>query len=72
MDSMIRELSRGNPNYLPSKFWQTLNQKNLEQLESEGIENFKQTVAQNYFLRQAKVQVSFFEAMYAIPGPTSA
>jgi len=24
MDSMIRELSRGNPNYLLSKFWQTL------------------------------------------------
>jgi putative sugar O-methyltransferase len=49
MDSMFRELSRGNPDYLPSKFWQTLNQKNLEQLESEGIENIKQTVAQNYF-----------------------
>src|SRR6266851_3792240 len=49
IDSMVKELSRGNPNYLPSKFWQTLNQKNLEQIEVEGFQNFKQTVAQNYF-----------------------
>lgn len=49
VDLMFDCLSRGNPIYLPSKFWEVLNKKNIEQLESEGIENFKQTVAQNYF-----------------------
>jgi putative sugar O-methyltransferase len=49
LQSMINELSRGNQSYLPSKFWQTLNQKNQEQIEGDGLANFKQTVAQNYF-----------------------
>jgi len=49
LDSMFRELSRGNPEYLPSKFWQFYNEKNVNQIEGEGLENFKQTVAQNYF-----------------------
>ncbi len=42
-------LAHGNSIYLQSKFWEALNEKNLEQLESRGIANFKQTVAQNYF-----------------------
>ncbi len=41
--------SRGDQVYLPSKFWEALNKKNIKQLEVEGIENLKQTVAQNYF-----------------------
>src|SRR5260221_630886 len=35
--------------YLPSKFWQALNDKNVQQLEVSGIGNIKRTVAQNYF-----------------------
>ena len=42
-------LSDGNPIYLPSKFWEALNDKNVQQLESGGLQNIKQTVAQNYF-----------------------
>ncbi|MBW1910576.1 MAG: putative sugar O-methyltransferase [Deltaproteobacteria bacterium] len=47
---MFQYLSTGNPVYLPSRFWDTLNKKNLEHLESDdGYENFKQTIARNYF-----------------------
>jgi putative sugar O-methyltransferase len=46
---MTECLSQGNPVYLPSKFWEELNNKNIKQLESDGIDNIKQTVAQNYF-----------------------
>jgi len=49
VESMIQELSRGNPSYLPSKFWQTLNEKNISQIEGDGFATFKRTVAQNYF-----------------------
>jgi putative sugar O-methyltransferase len=47
--SMFDCLSRGNAIYLPSKFWEALNDKNVQQLESGGLQNIKQTVAQNYF-----------------------
>jgi len=41
--------SKGDQIYLPSKFWEFYNEKNIKQLEISGIENIKQTVAQNYF-----------------------
>ena len=40
-------LEQGEDIYLPSRFWQTLNEKNLGQLRELGFENFKQTLAQN-------------------------
>jgi putative sugar O-methyltransferase len=53
MDPLLRGMfdcfSEGDPIFLPSKFWKVLNEKNIRQLESEGIDNLKQTVAQNYF-----------------------
>ena len=49
LQSMFDCLSRGKTIYLPSKFWDALNTKNLQQLEAEGLHNIKQTVAQNYF-----------------------
>lgn len=49
LQSMFDSLARGNGVYLPSKFWEALNEKNIQQLESGGLENIKQTVAQNYF-----------------------
>jgi len=45
---MFECLTKADPVFHPSKFWGELNTKNLEQLERE-IENFKQTVALNYF-----------------------
>ena len=53
MNKILRAMfdcfSRGDQVYPPSKFWEALNKKNIKQLEVEGIENLKQTVAQNYF-----------------------
>ncbi len=47
--SMFACLASGNTIYLPSKFWEALNEKNVQQLENGGLQNIKQTVAQNYF-----------------------
>lgn len=53
MDSTIKamstELRRGRDVYLPSKFWENYGSKNLGQLESDGFDHFKQTIALNYF-----------------------
>lgn len=53
MNEILRAMfdcfSKGDQIYLPSKFWELLNEKNIKQLETEGIGNLKQTVAQNYF-----------------------
>ena len=35
--------------YQPSKYWDHLNEKNLNQLSDSGIDNFKRTVNLNYF-----------------------
>ena len=49
MQEMFRCLERGPEIYLPSKFWQQLNAKNIAELESAGMRNIKRTLAQNYF-----------------------
>lgn len=49
LKAMFDCLSAGKAAYLPSKFWETLNTKNLGQLADGGISNFKRTIAQNYF-----------------------
>jgi len=49
LSAMASCLAAGDPVFLPSKFWEAFNSTNLKQLESEGIENLKQTVALNYF-----------------------
>ena len=41
--------SNGSSAYHPSKFWEYYNDRNIKQLEAEGIDNIKQTVATNYF-----------------------
>ncbi|MFH1397401.1 MAG: putative sugar O-methyltransferase [Candidatus Omnitrophota bacterium] len=42
-------LSSNRKELFPSKYWVTLNKKNLEQLEKYGYDNFKRTIALNYF-----------------------
>ena len=49
LEEMFRCLDQGDPAFLPSAFWTSYNEKNLAQLDSEGLENFKRTVALNYF-----------------------
>ena len=42
-------LSSNKKELFPSKYWVALNKKNLEQLEKYGYENFKRTIALDYF-----------------------
>jgi putative sugar O-methyltransferase len=53
MDSRILEMqeefSKSRAEILPSKFWLEYNKMNVEQLQQYGYENFKRTLALNYF-----------------------
>jgi len=49
LNQMFESLGAGPAVYQPSKFWQQLNEKNVSQLESTGLQNVKRTLAQNYF-----------------------
>lgn len=42
-------LAKNDPVFQPGKLWESLNAKNIKQLETDGIEHLKQTVATNYF-----------------------
>ena len=49
VDDMGAELTRGPQLFLPSRYWQDLNARNLAQLADGGFARFKRTVNQNYF-----------------------
>jgi putative sugar O-methyltransferase len=49
LNEMIEALRGAGPETLPSDFWNSLNRLNLEQLADFGFENFKRTIARNYF-----------------------
>ncbi|MDG2375376.1 MAG: putative sugar O-methyltransferase [Woeseiaceae bacterium] len=49
IQEMFDEFPRFRPEILPSKYWEELNRKNLQQLVESRYENFKRTVARNYF-----------------------
>jgi putative sugar O-methyltransferase len=42
-------LERGRPEVQPSKYWMKLNKGNQDQLFTSGFENFRRTVAKDYF-----------------------
>lgn len=46
---MFDEFSNFRAEILPSKYWVELNRKNLAQLADSGYDNFKRTLARNYF-----------------------
>ena len=46
---MFEEFPKYRKEILPSKYWEELNRKNLQQLADSRYENFKRTVARNYF-----------------------
>jgi putative sugar O-methyltransferase len=46
---MFSALARGEPLARPSRYWEELNKMNLAQLNEHGYENFKRTIALNYF-----------------------
>ncbi len=49
MRVMFDEFPRYRNEVLPSKYWEELNRKNLQQLADSKYENFKRTIARNYF-----------------------
>lgn len=51
---MFEALSKARSEVLPSRYWIELNKKNLRQLEESGYENFKRTLALNYFTSFAR------------------
>lgn len=49
LSSMFQSVERGDSRARPSKYWVELNKMNLAQLQQHGYENFKRTIALNYF-----------------------
>jgi hypothetical protein len=48
LKAMFDGLSTGKAAYFPSKILEMPNERNLGQLDDEGIGNFKRTIARNY------------------------
>ena len=57
LEEMLQEIDRAPQEVLPSKYWVELNKKNLEQLQKSGLENFKRTLALNYFTFLVKKKI---------------
>lgn len=49
LESMFAAVDSGDSHARPSKYWMELNRLNLTQLQQYGYENFKRTIALNYF-----------------------
>src|ERR1035438_6843376 len=49
LESMFAAVNSGDSCARPSKYWIELNRMNLAQLQQHGYENFKRTIALNYF-----------------------
>ena len=46
---MLDEFPKFREEILPSKYWEALNERNLKQISEDSYDNFKRTVARNYF-----------------------
>jgi putative sugar O-methyltransferase len=49
IDDMFCALAEAPGQVRPSRYWEELNKMNLAQLKQEGFDNFKRTIALNYF-----------------------
>jgi putative sugar O-methyltransferase len=49
LGAMVASVEAGDLRARPSKYWVELNRMNLAQLQQHGYENFKRTIALNYF-----------------------
>src|ERR1700691_4578621 len=49
LELMFAAVNSGDARARPSKYWIELNRMNLAQLQQHGYENFKRTIALNYF-----------------------
>jgi len=49
INEMLANLAKGETATRPSRYWEELNKMNMAQLNEQGYENFKKTIALNYF-----------------------
>jgi putative sugar O-methyltransferase len=49
LDTMLDAYRDSDSTFVSSEYWAKLSNKHIEQLRKDGFENFKQTVAMNYF-----------------------
>lgn len=49
INEMLANLAKGEALTRPSRYWEELNKMNMAQLNEQGYENFKKTIALNYF-----------------------
>ena len=49
INAMFSTLAKAEPLARPSRYWEELNKMNLAQLKEHGYDNFKRTLALNYF-----------------------
>jgi putative sugar O-methyltransferase len=68
LERMFKCLENGPEVYLPSKFWQQLNEQNVAQLESDGLGNLKRTLAQNYFTWVVGIRSPLFRQLSRLTG----
>lgn len=60
LSEMLAVMGEARPEVRPSNYWVELNNRNLQQLWESGYENFKRTVAFNYFTWQVYVRDLIF------------
>lgn len=60
LESMYKDHLSGPEIFHASKFWEKLNQLNIEWLKSDGIDNFKRTVNNNYFNWMVSTKSDYF------------
>ena len=49
INTMLANLAKGEVRTRPSRYWEELNKMNMAQLNEQGYQNFKKTIALNYF-----------------------
>ena len=49
LELMFEEMKTARKEVLPAHYWEGMNKENLKQLTEQGIDNFKRTIAMNYF-----------------------
>jgi putative sugar O-methyltransferase len=60
LERMYQDHESGPEIYQASKFWDKLNKLNIEWLKSDGLENFKRTVNNNYFNWMVNTKSAYF------------
>lgn len=63
LDAMYTDHLAHDPIYQASRFWDNLNRLNIEWLRSDGLENFKRTVNNNYFNWMVNVHSTYFRTI---------